>query len=174
MEPRLVRGRARVNEIDADERRSFIDGWLDGSHCQDPGRNDGGAHTLSYRTWPSPPPNQPTLHDPPNLEEYVTRPPPRSLTMDCMPRLSPFSTLVLILAIVCMPFISRPLINASRTVIASTPFRARAAGISLPFALFSSSSTSQKQNNQDQNTMSGTTQKSESEWQAQLSPEQVR
>jgi len=81
-----------------------------------------------------------------------------------------FYILSLVIAIICMPLIARPLLNASRTLIANTPIRARAAGISLPFALFSSSSTPQQQN-QNQNGMSG--QKSDSEWQAQLSPEQV-
>jgi hypothetical protein len=73
-----------------------------------------------------------------------------------------------------MPFIARPLINVTRTVITSTPLRARAAGISLPFALFSSSASNSQNQNQNQNTMSGSVQKSDSEWQAQLSPEQVR
>jgi hypothetical protein len=111
--------------------------------------------------------------------EYICSHPFDPFTSPTPPldRIRPFTTcmrplylLSLIFAILCMPFIARPLFNASRTLIANTPIRARAAGISLPFALFSSSSTPQQQN-QNQDGMSG--QKSDSEWQAQLSPEQV-
>jgi hypothetical protein len=68
-----------------------------------------------------------------------------------------------------MPFIARPLISATRSVITRSPLRARAAGISLPFAFFGSSSSPQQKQNQDNMSV----QKSDSEWQAQLSPEQV-
>jgi hypothetical protein len=122
----------------------------------------------------SPPPLVEFYFIPPFDIQYVTATPPpdrnsRFQRTSCMRIIH---TISLIIAIICMPFIARPLFNASRTLIANTPIRARAAGISLPFALFSSSSTPQQQNqNQNQDGMSG--QKSDSEWQAQLSPEQV-
>lgn len=70
--------------------------------------------------------------------------------------------------IVCMPFISRPIINVTRTASLNLRSRATATTTAAGFALFSSSSSSSKPNQQKMGV-----EKSESEWQAQLSPEQV-
>lgn len=119
--------------------------------------------------WRSPPPCSFT-HAPHLSVSYVRSQSPHlhlDRTRLCMRHTTVFT---LILAIVCMPYIARPLISATRSVITRSPLRARAAGISLPFGLFASSSSSPQQN---QNSDNMSVQKSDSEWQAQLSPEQV-
>ena len=76
-----------------------------------------------------------------------------------------------LILLVCMPFISRPIINATRTASLNLRSRATATTTAAGFALFSSSSASKQNQNQNQQKMG--VEKSESEWQAQLSPEQV-
>lgn len=88
-----------------------------------------------------------------------------------------FYIVCIAIVIVCMPLIYRPLVNASRSLLLNTTrTRTRAFAVTTGttsttaagFALFSSSPAP----NQNQNNKMGVD-KSDSEWQAQLSPEQV-